>query len=439
MDWSKASNDLKRYFSNAGWLLFEKGIASITSFGVGIYVIRFLGPNDFGILSYALSFVSLFAGIAALGLDSIVIRNLVRNQGERDDLLGTSFVLKLMGALLVIIIISLIIAFAPKDKSTNWSIFFVSVASVFQSIYVIDYYFQSKVLSKYPVMVRCFSTVISACFKLVLIHMQASLIWFAFAVTMESFAIALGFIFVYMNNKLKVRWWKFKGGLALKLLRDSWPLILSGITISVYMRVDQVMIKSMLDAKAVGIYAIAVNLTEIWYFIPTIIVGSLFPALINARKNDYKLYLNGLQRLHDIFFLIAFVIGITVTLCSGKIIGVLYGEGFMEARMPLVIYIWSVVFIFQGAIRGPFLIVENEQKMGLWFRIIAMLANIGLNLFMVPRYGIIGAAITTLISYSLPVYVFSLFHPVLRLSLFMCLRSYISPLRLVYYGRGIFK
>jgi O-antigen/teichoic acid export membrane protein len=118
---------------------------------------------------------------------------------------------------------------------------------------------------------------------------------------------------------------------------------------------------------------------------------------------------------------------------------VLYGEGFMEARMPLVIYIWSVVFIFQGAIRGPFLIVENEQKMGLWFRIIAMLANIGLNLFMVPRYGIIGAAITTLISYSLPVYVFSFFHPVLRLSLFMCLRSYISPLRLVYYGRGIFK
>ena len=152
-----------------------------------------------------------------------------------------------------------------------------------------------------------------------------------------------------------------------------------------------------------------------------------------------SLYLNGLQRLHDIFFLIAFVIGITVTLCSGKIIGVLYGEGFMEARMPLVIYIWSVVFIFQGAIRGPFLIVENEQKMGLWFRVIAMLANIGLNLFMVPRYGIIGAAITTLISYSLPVYVFSFFHPVLRLNLFMCLRSYISPLRLVYYGRGIFK
>ena len=289
MDWSKASNDLKRYFSNAGWLLFEKGIASITSFGVGIYVIRFLGPTDFGILSYALSFVSLFAGIAALGLDSIVIRDLVRNQGERDDLLGTSFVLKLMGALLVLIIISLVIAFAPKDKSTNWSIFFVSVASVFQSIYVIDYYFQSKVLSKYPVMVRCFSTVFSAGFKLVLIHMQASLIWFAFAVTMESFAIALGFIIVYMNNKLKVRWWKFKGGLALKLLRDSWPLILSGITISVYMRVDQVMIKSMLDTKSVGIYAIAVNLTEIWYFIPTIIIGSLFPALINARKNDYKL------------------------------------------------------------------------------------------------------------------------------------------------------
>jgi O-antigen/teichoic acid export membrane protein len=205
------------------------------------------------------------------------------------------------------------------------------------------------------------------------------------------------------------------------------------------MRIDQVMIKSMLDAKAVGIYAVAVNLTEIWYFIPTMIIGSLFPAIINARKNDYKLYLNGLQRLHDIFFLIAFVIGITVSLCSSKIIGMLFGESFMEARTSLVIYIWSVVFVFQGGIRGHFLIVENEQKMGLYFKIIALLVNIGLNLIMVPLYGIEGAAITTLISYSLPVYVFSFFHPVLRLNLLMCLRSYISPFRLIYYGRGIFK
>ena len=439
MDWSNAANNLKRYFSNTGWLFFEKGFASIISFAVGIYVIRFLGPTDFGILSYALSYVSLFAGIAALGLDSIVIRDLVRHQEERDELLGTSFVLKLLGALLVIIILSVIIACAPKDKSTNWSIFFVAFASIFKSIYVIDYYFQSKVLSKYPVLVRCFSTVIITVFKLVLIYLQASLIWFAIAIAMESFAIALGFIFVYMNNKLKVRWWKFQRGLALRLLRDSWPLILSGVAISVYMRIDQVMIKSMLDAKAVGIYAVAVNLTEIWYFIPTMIIGSLFPAIINARKNDYKLYLNGLQRLHDIFFLIAFVIGITVSLCSSKIIGMLFGESFMEARISLVIYIWSVVFVFQGGIRGHFLIVENEQKMGLYFKIIALLVNIGLNLIMVPLYGIEGAAITTLISYSLPVYVFSFFHPVLRLNLLMCLRSYISPFRLIYYGRGIFK
>ena len=409
------------------------------SFLVGVYVIRFLGPTNFGILSYALSFVSIFAGIASLGLDSIVIRDLVRNESERDELLGTSFVLKLAGALLVIMILSFILILDPKDKTTNLSILLIAFSSIFKTIYVIDYYFQSKVLSKFPVLVRCFCTIILSVFKLVLIYLQAPLLWFVFAITMESIAIALGLIFVYTKNNLKLNWWKFKNKLALRLLKDSWPLILSGIAISIYMRVDQVMIKSMLDVRSVGIYAIAVNLTEIWYFIPTIIIGSLFPAVINARNNDYKLYLNGLQRLHDIFFLIAFVIALTVSLFASKIIGLLYGEVFMEARMPLIIYVWSTVFIFQGGIRGHFLIVENEQKIGLWFRLIAIFVNIGLNLFMIPKYGIEGAAIATLLSYCLPVYIGSVFHPVLRLNVLMCLRSFISPFRLIYYGRGIFK
>jgi len=439
VDWKSASNDFRRYFSNTGWLVFEKVFASTISFAVGIYVVRFLGPTNFGMLSYAISFVSLFAGIAALGLDGIVIRDLVRYKEDRDDLLGTSFLLKLLGALLTIVIISLVILWTPQDRSANLLILLIAFASVFKSIFVIDLYFQSKVLSKYPVLVRCFCTIVSTLFKVVLIYLQAPLIWFAFAITLENVIIAIGFVFVYREGNLKLNLWRFKRTLAFRLLRDSWPLILSNVAVAVYMRIDQVMVKGMLDAKALGLYAVAVNLTEIWHFIPTIIVGSLFPAIINAKKNDYKLYVSGLQRLHDMLFFIAFIIGIIVSFGSGQIISLLFGELFIAARIPLIVSVWSVVFVFQGVIRGHFLIVENEQRLGLWFRVIALLVNVGLNFLLIPWYGIVGAAIATLVSYSLPVYVFSLFHPVLRLNLLMCLRSYIFPFRLIYYGRGIFK
>lgn len=439
IDWKSSFSDFKRYFLNTGWLVFEKIFASTISFAAGIYVVRFLGPTNFGVLSYSMSFVSLFAGIASLGLDGIVIRDLVKYKEDRDELLGTSFFLKLMGALSTVVIISLVIAWSPQDRATNFLILLISFASIFKSIFVIDLFFQSKVLSKFPVLVRCLCTIISALFKLVLIYLQAPLIWFAFAITAENIIIAIGFVIVYIESNLKVSWWRFKRKLAFRLLRDSWPLILSNVVIAIYMRIDHIMIKNMLDAKAVGIYAVAVNLTEIWHFIPTIIIGSLFPAIINARTNDYKLYLNGLQRLHDILFFLAFVIGIVVSFGSGQIISMLYGERFMDARIPLILYVWSVVFVFQGVIRGHFLIVENEQRKGLWFRLIAAAASVLLNLFVIPLYGIAGAAITTLISYSLPVYIFSFFHPVLRLNLYMCLRSYIFPFRLIYYGRGIFK
>ena len=428
---------VRRYSTNAVWLMVERVFVAGLSFWVGIYVIRYLGPSGFGNLSYALSFVGLFSGIAALGLDSIVIRDLVRNEDKNDELLGTAFVLKFQGALFILIVLSVVAVASPGDKTTNWLILFIAFASIFQSLYVVDFYFQSRVLSKYPAWVRCLAAVFSAVSKIVLISLHAPLLWFALAVTAESVVTAVGFLVIYRTYGPGITRWKFKKILALRLLKDSWPLILSGVTISVYMRVDQVMIKNILDAKSVGIYAAAVNLTEVWYFLPTIIIGSLFPAIINAKKMDRKLYLSSLQRLHDLFFLISLAIGVLVFFFSQRIVNVLYGQSFSEAGMVLAIYIWSVIFIAQGHIRGYFLIVENKQHIGLWFRTSIMAANVVLNLFLIPRYGLMGAALAALLSYSLSAYLFCLFHPLLRLDLMMCLESFLFPARLLLRVKGL--
>jgi len=246
------SPGFKKYSINTGWLFFERIIGMAVSFFVGVYVARYLGPANFGLYSYALSFVGLFAAITSLGLDSIVVRELVKDENKRDKLLGTSFVLKIIGSFLVIVIISVAVRFTSNDNFTNLLIYIVAIGTIFQSFNVVNFYFQAKVLSKYTVYAQIFTSIMCAAIKLVLIYFDMSLIYFAIVNLLQSVILASGLVVMYIKQKSSLFNWSLDFGLAKNLLKDSWPLILSGIAISIYMRIDQVMIKNMLDAEAVG-------------------------------------------------------------------------------------------------------------------------------------------------------------------------------------------
>ena len=275
-----------KYFKNTSWLFAEKLLRMIVGLFVGIWVARYLGPERFGLFSYAGSFVGLFTAIATLGLDGIVVRELVKDESRRDELIGTAFWLKLMGAFAVLLILAIAVNFTSNDSYTNTLIFIIASATIFQSFNVIDFYFQSKVLSKYVVYANIISLFISSLVKITLILNDAPLIAFAWVVLFDSFVLACGYIYFYIKNNLKfsIKNLTCNKLTAVNLLHDSWPLILSGLVVSVYMKIDQVMIKEMMDSEAVGLYAVAVRVSELWYFIPLAIVSSLFPAIINAKK-----------------------------------------------------------------------------------------------------------------------------------------------------------
>jgi len=175
----KLSSGFKKYFVNTSWLFFERIIGMAVAFFVGVYVARYLGPANFGLLSYAGSFVGLFAGIATLGLDNIVVRELVKDEKKRDEILGTTFVLKVIGSVLVIGMLTIAIRFTNNDNFTNLLIFIIAIGTIFQSFNVIKFYFQSKVLSKYTVYAQVFSTILCAAIKLFLIYFNMGLIYFA--------------------------------------------------------------------------------------------------------------------------------------------------------------------------------------------------------------------------------------------------------------------
>jgi O-antigen/teichoic acid export membrane protein len=387
----------------------EKFIRLLIAFVVGIYVVRYLGPENFGIFSYAISFVGLFATIATLGLDSIVVRELVKDPTRRDELLGSVFYLRIIGALIAIAL-TLIAAVILNESSFNFILISIIVTStIFQSLNVVEHYFQAKVESKYNVYVQSSSLILASILKVVLIFFGASLIYFAIVYVIEFIFLSVGFYLVYKINNLKISAWQFKSSTAFILLKDAWPLVLSGVVISIYMKIDQVMIKYMLSSTEVGYYAVAVKLSEVWYFIPMAICTSLFPAIVNAKLVSEKLYLSRLQKLYDILAWMAIGIAIPVTFLSDFIIVTLFGLKFLAAAPVLTIYIWAGVPVFLGVASSQYLINENLTKLAFYRTFIGMIINVILNIFLIPIYGIDGAAFATLLSYALSVFAIGFF------------------------------
>lgn len=401
-----------KYFKNTSWLFGEKILRMVVGLFVGIWVARYLGPEQFGLFSYAGSFVGLFTAIATLGLDGIVVRELVKDETRRDELVGTAFWMKLVGAVAVLAILAIAIQFTSNDRYTNILVFIIASATIFQAFNVIDFYFQSKVLSRYVVFANVISLFLSSIVKIVLILYEAPLIAFAWTVLFDSFVLAMGFIYFYIktNSTLKIKNLKFNKLTAVNLLRDSWPLILSGIVISIYMKIDQVMIKEMLDAEAVGQYAAAVRLSEAWYFIPMVIASSLFPAIINAKAQSEELYYARLQKLYDLMVWMAIAIALPLTFLSDWVINLLYGEQYSQAGNVLMIHIWAGVFVFLGVASGKWFMAENLQMLSFWRTFNGMVINVILNFVLIPKYGIQGAAVATLLSYFMAGLLFDLFN-----------------------------
>ncbi len=415
----------RRYFSNTAWLFAEKVFRVVVGLFVGVWVARYLGPEKYGLLSYARSFVALFGAIAALGLDSIVVRELVKDESKRDVLLGTSFALKLVGAIVALFVIWIATRFTNNDSFANLLIFIVACSLVFQSFNVVDLYFQSRVLSKYAVLANATAFFFSSVAKVILLLLKAPLIAFAIVAVFDTFVLAVGYLYVYVLNGLSILNWKFDFDVAKSLLKDSWPLVFSGLVVSIYMRIDQVMIKNMLSDWAVGQYAAAVRLSEAWYFVPVVVCTSLFPAVVSAKQKNVRLYYDRMQRLYNLMVVISVVVSLFFSIFGTRIILLLFGASYVFASKVLLVHVWTTVFVFIGVAYSRWLVVENYTRKNMYRTSIGALTNVILNLILIRLWGIVGAAVATLASQVVANLLYDIFDSEVRIALKQKLRALI--------------
>lgn len=392
----------------------EQLLRMIAGLLVGIWVARYLGPEQFGVFSYAIAFAALFSSIAKLGLDGIVIRDLVKEPEQRDRYLGTAFWLKLMGAILMLSIVAIAMQLSSSDHLTNLYILIIASGAIFQSFEVVDFYFQSKVLSKFVSICKMTQLFISSLLKLYFIFRGSELIYFVLITLVDQITLSLSLYIAYHFQKLGSFYGHFNKTIAKQLLKDSWPLIFSGLMIAIYMRIDQIMIREMLGEQEVGLFSAAVRLSEVWYFIPSIITASLFPSIVSAKKISQAMYLQRLQKLSTLMTWLAILIALPMTFVSDLVVSLLYGYAYQGAGTVLAIHIWGAVFVFLGMSSGLFLFVENYTNKSLYRTTLGALSNIMLNLILIPRYGINGAATATLLSQFIANFLYDFFDKSLR-------------------------
>ncbi len=417
--------NLAKIVDNMGWLFFDKVLRIGVGLIVGVWVARYFGPEQFGLFNYVLAFVGLFGVVAALGLQNIVVRDIVRDPSCKGETLGTAALLQLAAGLLsYICLLGILFWLRPEEALTKLLVAVLGSVMLFKASELAVYWFESQVMSKYIVWVQNGSFLAFAIIKVLLILNQGTLISLAWATMAEGFIASFLMLAIFSVKGFPLQQLRASLARAKSLLADSWPLLLSGIAITAYMKIDQIMLGLMLGDEAVGIYSVAIRISEAWYFVPMIIAGSVFPSILEAKRCDEALYQKRLQYLYDLMVWLSIAIALPITFLSTQIITGLFGLAYSEAGPVLVIHVWASVFVFLGVASGQWFMAENRQILIFQRTVFGAVINVALNYIFIPRFGVIGAAYATVMAQACVGLLYDLFQKETRPMFVMKLKSF---------------
>lgn len=420
-----------KYVSNSSWILADKFLGLATSFVVSIVLARRLGPDKFGSLSYAISIMSLFAIAGHMGISGIAVRELVKNPSESEQTLGTVFCLKALGyGIGFLAIIGMALGTEELGSPVFWALIIVGASLLFRPWDTIDFWFQAKVQSKYNAISGLVSRLASSGLKLAAALAGLGLIALSFAQLAQSvIATVILLWFYHKATPTKTKLIQFDKSKAKQLLSQGILVFAGSVFAVINLKIDQVMLKWIAGSSEVGYYSVASTLSEAWYFVPMAIVTSVFPRLIQLRTENTARYNFRLQQVLDLLFGVAFVVAIGVSVMASPVIHQLYGTTYDSSIAILKVHVWTGLFVFMRALFSRWIIIEDLLVFSLVTQGLGALANVLLNLFLIPSMGGYGAAISTLFSYAVSSYFALLVSARTRGMFWMMTKAMAAPLR----------
>jgi O-antigen/teichoic acid export membrane protein len=407
------------YFDNIFWLASEKAIQFLVALFVGAYVARYLGPGQYGLLGYAQSVISIALVVATLGIDNIVVRELVLNPTKRNDYLSAAAFLRFTTGMVFVSLTAIYWRLFASSDSGSLLILIMMLCVPLSAISVLALDLQAIVASKHVVFATTSQSLVGSLLRLLSTFAKLPTVMFAWLGTLD--ALLFGAILWRRHRSVTqpVQLCFPRLAILTLLLREGWPIFLSSVSVILYMRMAQIMLKAMHGDLETGIYIAAVRLSELWHFIPMVICSSIYPSLLRTRDTNPTNYVAKTQLLYDALFIVGLALTLLFTFLATPIIRILFGSDYLAAAPVLQVHIWSTIAVFLGVASGQWLLAESLQIVGLVTTIIGLATNFGLNLLLIPTYGAVGAATATSISYTVATFaglmIFSRAHPAFRM------------------------
>ena len=379
---------------NAGWLIGAKVYQLVINLVITMLMARKLGPDNLGLVEYAAAFTTLFTAICTLGIDSILVNELLNNRSN-GKLLGSAIGLRLISsALSVVTITGIAWVLTPDEPTTIWVVALYSVSLMFQCFDTINSWFQAKLLSKVTAIVSAIGYTVTTVYKAYLLIAGKSVLWFAAAHAVEYAFVAVLLLLVYRKKREQDQPLRFSGKLGTQLLSKSYHFIISGMMIALYSQMDRVMLKGMIDAESVGFYSCASKISGLWVFVLVAIIDASKPVIL-AKHSDKQSFETGLIRLYGTIIYLSTLAAVGLSVLSGPLIRILYGENFLAAQPALCILSCGTAFAYLGVARSIWLVPNEKQKFAKYIAACGAAGNLILNLLLIPKFGFVGASIAT--------------------------------------------
>ncbi|CAM8387587.1 RfbX Membrane protein involved in the export of O-antigen and teichoic acid [Candidatus Methylopumilus planktonicus] len=396
---------INQNYKNSAWFLLERLIRILSSIIIGAWIARYLGPSQYGMLSSAQNYVSIFSSLSSMGLETILVRELIKYKYKTEEIMISSFILILIGTALMNAIIFTSLIIFNYNITLKALITLISLSYFFQAFYVIDYYFQSKSKGNLLLYSTITSLIISSALKVLLIIISAPLIMFGVVIFIDSIVASISYIYFFKKNFiLNTKKINYLKKYLTFIFKKSWPFIISGFLICFYMKIDQIIIINLLGSYSAGQYSAASKVSEAFNFIPIAILSALFPSIQSSLKAGGEAYNNKMKTIYFIFIFFSIILSLVVSLNADLIIRNIFGEMYKDSISILSIRIWSCVFVFIGLCSSRSLLAENLQIYALINTFFGATINFVLNIILIPKIGLNGAAFATIFSFAFASY-----------------------------------
>ena len=391
----KKQGGINKVAGNAVWIIGGRVVQSLLALVINMLTARYLGPSNYGLITYASSLVAFVVPIMQLGFSNVLVREIVNNPNEEGKVLGTSIALSLFSSFFCIIgLTSFVYALSPNETDTIMVCLLYSVILIFQALEHIQYWYQAKLISKYTSVIGLFAYLAVSAYKIYLLAAAKPVYWFALSNALDYAIISVSSIILYRRlggHKLQFSW-----NVGKRMFSASRHYILSSMMITIFAQTDKIMIKMMIGETETGYYGAAVACAGLISFVYSAIIDSFRPSIFEGQKESEEIFKRRLTMLYSIIIYMSLAQSAVMTIFAGLIIHILYGEAYEPAISALRIIVWYTTFSYLGSVRNIWILAHEKQHL-LWIiNLSGALANVALNSIMIPIIGINGAAIASL-------------------------------------------